>query len=97
MFSQRDYDEDFLNEVVTNLKGWERRWVISTICRTQTVSEQFMEKWSEDLDWNGISTKQNISENFMKKFPEKINWTIIKSRNISIPNDLIKYTLMTNS
>lgn len=91
MFSQKNYDEKFLDEVMMELEGYDRNWTMSTICRTQKVSEQFLEKWLEEVDWNEVSKNQDFSEDFMRKHKKDLNWVFIKARNIPIPKDLETY------
>lgn len=80
MFCQRLYSEKFIEEVLTELSGYERLWIISSICRTQKVSERFIERWFEDVDWNEVSKNQKLTDDFMRKYKKKLNWILIKDR-----------------
>ncbi len=49
------------------------------ISRYQKLSEEFMKKFNDRIDWNKInwhriSRCQIISEEFMRKFNDKIDW-----------------------
>lgn len=39
-----------------------------------SLSEDFMNEFGEQLDWGYISNYQKVSENLIKKFKHKINW-----------------------
>jgi len=43
------------------------------LCIHQNLSEKFMEKHLDKLDWNSICINQNLSEKFMEKHLDKLN------------------------
>lgn len=45
--------------------------------RHQELSEKFIMKFQDYLDWDLISIYQVLTEKFMSEFREKINWTFI--------------------
>ena len=91
MFCQKIYSEKFIEEVVSSLDYWNKKWTMSSICRFQKLSERFMERWIEDLDWDEISEHQDLSEEFMRRHKREINWLVIRDREIPLPKDLEIY------
>jgi len=41
------------------------------------LSENFIRKFQDKLDWNSISEFQNLSENFIREFQDKLDWNSI--------------------
>ena len=56
-----------------NYTGWKY------ISEFEQLSEEFMEKYQDNLWWDAISCQQKLSEPFMIKFQDKINWRWISS------------------
>lgn len=40
----------------------------------QTLSEDFIEKFQDKVDWERISYHQILSEAFLRKFQDKVDW-----------------------
>ena len=89
MFAQKHFDEKFLTEVVTTLTTRaERWWLLADMCHNQILTENFMERYFADLDWDYVSKYQNFSEDFMRRHKKALHWLPIKERDIKIPEDL---------
>lgn len=43
------------------------------------LPEEFIEKYSEEVDWKGISIYQHLSESFIEKHADDVNWYDISS------------------
>ena len=39
-----------------------------------TTPEQFIEKYKDRVDWDGISSRQQLSESFIEKYKDKVDW-----------------------
>lgn len=48
-----------------------------TISKYQILSESFIEKHKDNVDWNVICIYQSLSEPFIEKFQDKVNWYTI--------------------
>ena len=44
----------------------------SEICWKQTISEQFIMDFYDDVEWNGVGSKQKLSSDFIKKHGDKL-------------------------
>ena len=53
----------------------EEIWFV--ICDCQRLSESFMRKYRENLDWERISERQILSENFIREFSDELDWSLI--------------------
>jgi hypothetical protein len=83
-----DKIEDFLNNIMPQLNINESEcWDI--ICSNQKLSEEFIEKYQDKLNWSSVSLFQDLSWDFLKKFNKKI---ILKnlSNNDCLDEKLIK-------
>ena len=50
-------------------------WVQPTfVCRYQKLSEEFMRKHADKLDWNALSIYQTFSEEFAREYKDKVFW-----------------------
>lgn len=49
------------------------------ICIYEPLSEEFIEKYQDNLDWENISIYQKLSEDFIRKHKDKLNWRNISS------------------
>ena len=43
----------------------------------KTLSEKFIDRYVDKLDWMKISKYQNLSEQFIEKHADKLNWNLI--------------------
>lgn len=59
--------ETFLEKYAVKANKWE------IVSYYQDLSEKFMEKFADKLNWNYISQKQHLSRNFMVKHFDKLN------------------------
>jgi hypothetical protein len=49
----------------------------------QVLSENFIEKFQDEVNWDGISCNQVLSEDFIEKFQDKVNWYGILYQDLS--------------
>ena len=54
---------------------------LEVISYYQNLSEEFIEKHSDKLDWYYISSQQNLSEEFIRKHIDKINTYSLMNNN----------------
>ena len=50
--------------------GW--KWLV--LLKEGSLSESFIEKFQDEVDWESVSIYQQLSEDFIKKFKDKVNW-----------------------
>ena len=41
------------------------------------LSEEFIERHRDEVDWNAVSEHQELSEKFIEKFKDRVNWEAI--------------------
>lgn len=64
--------EDFINNIMPQLNiNVSECWYI--ICSNQKLTEEFIEKYQDKLDWSSISLFQDLSWDFLQKFSKKIS------------------------
>ena len=52
----------------------------------QNLSENFIRRFEDEVNWNKISKYQKLSEDFIREFKDEVNWIAIsKYQNLSIP------------
>ena len=56
----------------------------------QTLSEEFIEKFQNRLDWVYLSLYQDLSEDFIIKFKHKVFWIFIGEKRIGLSPRLIE-------
>jgi len=61
-----DFNEDTFEETMHT------DWLY--ISQYQTLSEEFIEKYSDKLDWYYILQHQTLSEKFIEKFSDEVDW-----------------------
>ena len=61
------------------------------ISACQKLSEQFIEKHQEKLNWNYISGFQILTESFIEKYRNKVNWENISGFQILTEFFIKKY------
>ena len=89
--------EDFLTE---NSKHFSSHlWMM--ICAYQVLSEDFIRKFADKVDWRTISSHQEISENFIREFQDKVDWREISCKTLSESfiqefQDKINWNLLMN-
>jgi hypothetical protein len=64
--------EEFLNNIFSNLNVKESE-IWNIICTNQKLSEEFIEKHKDKIDWHSVSLFQNLSWEFIKKYSKYIN------------------------
>ena len=64
--------EDWWIEFVENEFGIEELWDMISIF--QELSEEFIERHSNEVDWYFISIHQELSESFIERYFDKIDW-----------------------
>ena len=69
--------EDLDNLIILNqLNNEEIDWFYY-IMRDQQLSEDFIRKHSNMVDWKSISIYQKLSEAFIEEFKDKVHWNYI--------------------
>lgn len=68
---QREYQEDF------NKLDWK------SISNYNSLSENFIEEFQDNVIWSVICTFQKLSEDFINKFYDKVNYKVISNLQIS--------------
>lgn len=46
----------------------------------QNLSETFIEKFKDKIDWYGVCNNQKLSEDFIRKYQDKVDWETISYR-----------------
>ena len=67
--------EDWWIEFIENEFGIEELWYY--ISKFQDLSEKFIERHFDKIDWNCISEYQKLSEGFIDRHSKKLNWNFI--------------------
>ena len=64
------------NEITGRKYWWNRFKPIDWYCISiyQTLSEDFMREFKDNVHWAGISIYQKLSESFMREFRDKLDW-----------------------
>lgn len=75
LFSNQDLSEKFIEYLLKQLgkRKIRNRRIWSTISRHSKLSEAFIERHAEEVDWLGILTQQEVSDEFRKKWCDKLN------------------------
>lgn len=83
IFDYRYYSDSYIIPLITHqtlsVELLDKYWHIfknnsTYVSKWQNLTEDFIEKHAEDLNWDEISRHQVLSEDFMKKWEKKINW-----------------------
>lgn len=74
-FEQIKLSENFIRRNYETLD--EKHW--SLVSHSQTLSENFIQKFQDKVDWDLICEKQTLSEPFIRKFQDKVNWDNISA------------------
>lgn len=64
---------------------------IEDICEKQTLSEDFIREFKDQVSWNWICEKQNLSEDFIREFRDKVNWICISQFQKLSPEFFIEF------
>lgn len=57
----------------------------------QTLSEDFIRKFKNKVDWEKISQYQELSEDFIREFKNKVHWVPITIKRVPISLDTCIY------
>lgn len=87
------YDEKFLEEIVSTFEDNEKSFIVYNICVKQDISEHFVEKYKQYIDWKCVSMYQKLTPEFMRKYKHLLCWSKIVSRGVPIPEDLKEYVM----
>jgi hypothetical protein len=73
IFKQYNKKRDVNKEINLLMSGgsW---WYISYL---QKLSESFIEKYKDKVDWSRVSLYQKLSEDFIEKYEDKVDWYCI--------------------
>ena len=82
--SMTNYEKDLRARIAA---GEEIDWKEISMSRDfENLSESFIEKYADKLDWDRISFKQKLSEPFIEKFADRVNWAgVSASQKLSEP------------
>ena len=67
--------EDWWIEFVENKFGIKKLWKM--ISRFQDLSEEFIERHADEVDWFWISEDQKLSEDFIERHADEVDWSLI--------------------
>ena len=82
------YFYDILNYITEkNAHTWEK----NSLSKYPYLTEQFIEKHSDWLDWGFISYYQTLSEKFIEQHKDKIDWYLISERQKLSEKFILKY------
>lgn len=68
-------EKTLARKIETKYFAWETDLLQAII--TEKLSEEFMRKYADKLDWYFVSNCQNLSESFLREFRHKIVWKAI--------------------
>lgn len=91
IFSTAKYDEKFIEEIINTFKDDEKRFIVYNACMTQDLSEEFLEKYKQYLDWDCVSRHVKLTPNFMRNNKHLLRWGKVVRRGCPIPEDLKEY------
>jgi hypothetical protein len=57
----------------------------------QKLSEEFIEKFEDKVDWYWISFSQKLSEQFIEKYKDKVNWRLVNKYQELYPEFVAKH------
>lgn len=77
---QNSVDEKFIEEI-KDLVSWE---MISTL----DLSEEFVRKHYEDLNWYSVSRNPNLSAKFLEEYEDKLNWAYVIHNNKHVTKEM---------
>ena len=91
--------ENYLNFIINSSKSWwdcyefmyDKENAFNKISRYQILSENFIEKYKNNLNWKFITIYQKLSEKFIEKYNKNINWDFVSIRQKISPSFLKKY------
>ena len=75
--SEQEYYKEFSDKI-----DW-------SVIFKEKLSEEFLERFQENLNWNDVSFFQTLSIDFIKKFKKKLNWKYIEIRQSHIDKNLL--------
>ena len=73
-----------LSELIEN-----NEWTYISIY--QKLSEEFIEKYQDNVNWDAISAYQKLSEKLIEKYKDKVNWYFISRFQILSENFVGKH------
>jgi len=78
----QDITEEIIEKYIKGNRLTDLSWYY--IVSTQKLSEQFIEKYKDNLEWRKVCRYQDLSEKFIEKYKDKVYWSIIiESQKIS--------------
>lgn len=89
----RHYNESYIIPLISHqslsVEFLDKYWNVfkpfaNLISKWQKLTEEFIERHKDELDWDHISSYQDLSEQFMREHESYINWNIIhQTRSLS--------------
>lgn len=79
LFHQR-YSEEFINKHLNKFINdyLDKHYVWTVIPQTQRVSEQFIEKWKDKINWEEVCRYQKLSSKFLDEHTKYLIWEIVE-------------------
>lgn len=80
LFRFQKMTEDFMMEILDTSGITDKtkiKYVLTCICEVHNVSERFIRKYVNYMDWKCISASKNISDDFIREFQDNIDWKIL--------------------
>lgn len=70
------FSEEFIEKYITKFTAdnYYNNWGWILICRTQKLSDQFMDRWKNNLNWLEICECQDLSTQFMREHAKYLDW-----------------------
>ena len=80
-FSGEQLEEILKFEALKNDLSLRKSYIV-LICQYQKLSENFIEKYQDEVNWGCVSKYQKLSENFIKKFLTRVNMVKISEHQV---------------
>jgi hypothetical protein len=61
---------------------FKNKFTLGFISQYQNLTEDFIEKHSDEIDWDSIGKYQTLSEEFIEKYQNKLNWLFIGKKQV---------------
>ena len=66
--------EETFNIILSYVNNIDKASLIDYMIVWNPVSEKFIEKYMDEIDWESVCANQNLSEEFIEKYKDKIDW-----------------------
>lgn len=81
--------------LVENMDKFEsRKEFMHEMSCNQILSEEFLDKYSDEVEWNHVTKKyefaNKIDEHFVTKYADKVNWNVVSTCSDMLPEEVIE-------